>query len=205
MITGTVPFSGRTPYDQQAAVLVNKPTPIHEHLDSFVPELQWVMSKALTKEPGRRYQTATDLLIDFQMLYETLQSTESEQSDSTDLVLGPNGNPPVARGTASKRWWSKKLSVHSQRSFCWFSWNTCGSNALTGPGRRLTRAFGLLGPPPVIESIVPNRPIDVIGNQPIKVYGRYFQGRLTQVGFPNGGSGELSGDQIQKQKGGPKG
>jgi len=203
MITGKVPFSGRTPYDQQAAVLVNEPTPIHQHLDDFLPELQWVMSKALTKEPERRYQTATDLLIDLQMLYERLQSTENAKSDSTNLVTGPNRKPPVARGTASERWWLKK----TQRTFAAIALLVLpgilvAAMLLTKPGRRLAGAFGLLGPPPVIESIVPNRPIDVIGNQPIKVYGRYFQDELTvKVGFPNGGSGELSGDQIQKEKG----
>lgn len=73
--------------------------------------------------------------------------------------------------------------------------------SLTGQGRRLGSLVGLSGPPPVIESIVPNHPIDIIGNQPIAVQGRDFQNGLKlKVGFPNGDSGELSGAQIQKRK-----
>jgi hypothetical protein len=73
---------------------------------------------------------------------------------------------------------------------------------LTGLGRRITLLLGFHGPPPVIESIAPDRPIDIIGDQPIEVRGRHFQdGLKIKVDFPNGGSNELSGSQIRKSEG----
>jgi serine/threonine protein kinase len=206
MITGKVPFAGGTPYDQQAAVLVAEPTPIHEHLDNYNLELEWILTKALTKDPGRRYQTATDFLIDLQMLYQRLQTgrtISNHTSDRADVATNPNDSSQV-RVISNDRRWSKR----SYRTFTvvallvLFGVLAAAGVFLTRPGRRLTGVLGLVGPPPVIESIVPNRPIDVIGNQPIEVRGRHFQdGLRLKVGFPNGGTGELSGAQIQKQEG----
>ena len=198
MITGKVPFSGGTPYDQQAAVLITEPTPIQQHLDKFVSELQWVLSKALTKEPSRRYQTATDFLIDLQMLSQKFQ-TEGPGNESANTIHALTDTS----GTPNERQW---LRIRSPTFVAIVLLILLGMLAaavfLTSPGRRLAGRLGLLGPPPVIESIVPNRPIDIIGNQPIEVHGRYFQdGLKVKVGFPNGGSNELSGAQIQKQEG----
>jgi len=195
MITGKVPFSGGTPYDQQAAVLVGEPTPINQHLDKFVPELQWVLSKALTKEPGRRYQTATDFLIDLQMLHQRLkdEDVDDKKSDVTDAAS--SRVPVIAdnRPLWKRRWTLTAIVLLGL---------VAALAAVMISTRAGQRLIGLIGPPPVIESIVPTRPIDVIGNQPIELRGRNFEdGLKLKVGFPNGGSGELSGAQIQKQEG----
>ena len=202
MITGKAPFPGGTPYDQQAAVLVNEPTPIHEHLDKFVPELQWVISKALAKEPARRYQTATDFLIDLDLLQQRLQQEGHQNSRSTFITHGPNDKSSLVSETANKKRLKNFRPILAALALLLLVGMLSAAIFLTRPGRRLAARLGLLGPPPVIESIVPNRPIDVIGNQPIEVHGRYFQdGLRIKVGFPNGGSGELSGQQIQKHEG----
>ncbi len=196
MITGKVPFSGGTPYDQQAAVLVGEPTPINQHLDKFVPELQWVLSKALTKEPGRRYQTATDFLIDLQMLHQRLQDEDVVHDKKSDVTDAASSRVTVIadnRPLWKRRWTLTAIVLLLLVAVL------AAAMISTRAGQRL---FGLIGPPPVIESIVPTRPIDVIGNQPIELRGRNFEdGLKLKVGFPNGGSGELSGAQIQKQEG----
>lgn len=202
MITGSVPFSGGTPYDQQAAVLVTEPTPIRQYLERLVPELQWVIGKALTKEPARRYQTSTDLLIDLQLLYQRLESEESapsEKSITNEITPADTGITSTLKG----RRWSTSRPRLAAIGLSALVFIFAAAALLTAPGRRLAGLLGLHGPPPVIESIVPNRPIDIIGNQPIEVRGNHFQNGLKlKVEFPNGGSNELSGAQIQKPEGG---
>ena len=204
MITGTVPFSGPTAYDQQAAVLVNDPTPIREHLETFVPELQWVMGKALTKDPDRRYQSATDLVIDLQLLNQMIQSEDVLQErpaekliEATDL----NSQNNIQHTAAIRPRKSSLLQVIG----IGITIVVCGISLilwLTGAGRRVAALAGLQGPAPMIEAIIPNRPIDSIGDQPIEVRGRNFQdGLKLKVEFSNGESAELSGSQIQKQLG----
>lgn len=196
MITGKVPFSGGTPYDQQAAVLVGEPTPINQYLDKFAPELQWVLSKALTKEPERRYQTATDFLIDLEMLHQRLQDEDVVDDKKSDVTDAASSRVTVIAD--NRPLWKRRWTLTAIVTLLLVA-VLAAAIISTRAGQRL---FGLIGPPPVIESIVPTRPIDVIGNQPIELRGRNFEdGLKLKVGFPNGGSGELSGAQIQKQEG----
>lgn len=210
MVTGNVPFAGDTPYDQQAAVLAAEPSPVGRYMDGAVPELQWVISKALMKEPGRRYQTATDLLVDLQLLDQTLENEEvtsaKHLSGKVETVLTP-ADVSLTTDTKDHRpaeHWLGRLNR------AWLVTITlltvlfliAAGAWLTGTGRRLAALLGLHGPPPVIGSIVPDRPIDIIGDQPIEVRGHYFQdGLKLKVKFPNGGSGELSGSQLRKSAG----
>lgn len=209
MITGKAPFAGGTPYDQQAAVLTTEPIPVGRYLDRAPPVLQWIISKVLTKEPGLRYQTATDLLIDLQLLEQGLENAEvkpaEEWSGTTETVTAPTGVKSITGGNGShptKHWWGGVRRAKLATGLLAFFFLIAVAVWLTGTGRRLGGLLGLSGPPPVIESIVPNRPVDIIGDQPIEVRGRYFQdGLKLKVEFPNGGSNELSGAQIQKQEG----
>lgn len=209
MITGEVPFAGSTPYDQQAAMLTTEPTPVELRLDRVAPGLQWVISKALTKEPGRRYQTATDLLIDLQRLDQSLKNEEVTPADNLSSATEPTTAPAETISSVSIKGLpsiehSRRISRRTKFAAIGLLTVVCLIAAvwLMGLGRRLAGLMGLSGPPPVIESIVPDRPIDIIGDQPIEVRGRHFQdGLKIKVEFPNGGSNELSGAQIQKQEG----
>lgn len=206
MITGSVPFPGGTPYDQQASVLVSEPTPLERHLDRVIPELQWVIGKALTKEQGRRYQTSTDLLIDLQLLAQILKSAENALSE----ISNPNDlTPTTTRITGTFK--GQTLRGHRRWRISYRRLVAIGLLAVVfilvvtvfprvrGWGVGM---LGLQGPPPQIESIVPNRPVDIIGNQPIEVHGNHFQdGLKMKVEFPNGESNELAGTQIQKVAG----
>lgn len=209
MITGKVPFAGDTPYDQQAAVLAAEPSPVGQYLDKVPPELQWVINKALTKEPGQRYQTATDLLVDLQLLNRTLENTELTPAEHK---LGKDMTAAVAVDAGATADGEVKGAGHWRRRFRRAKWAALGLVAvllltvaalwLPAPRRRLAGWLGLQGPPPAIDSIVPSQPVDIIGDQPIEVRGRYFQdGLKVKVGFPNGGTGELSGAQIRKSEG----
>lgn len=208
MITGRIPFTGETPYDQQAAVLAAEPTPVQHYLGRVIPELQWVISKALTKEPRRRYQTATDMLVDLQLLDRTLESVEfrraDDEPDKAKRAAAPTDADVTADGKIPKDDWWRRLSRSRLAALGLLMMLSLAVTVLwlTAPGRRLAGLLGLHGPPPVIESIVPSQPVDIIGDQPIEVRGHNFQDELKiKVEFPNGGSGELSGAQIRKSDG----
>lgn len=197
MVTGTLPFAGETPYDQQAAVLVSEPTPLEQHLARVCPELQWVITKALQKEPARRYQTATDLLVDLRLLNQSMAAESSLVEQRVNVNLGDKASRAHANSRGRQR--------REQKGVTWLAAGVILIflvGATVWWRTKLARLVGLHGPAPVIESIIPNRPIDIIGDQPIEVRGRDFQdGLKLKIGFPNGETGELSGAQIRKALG----
>lgn len=202
MVTGTLPFAGDTPYDQQAAVLVSEPTPLERHLARVSPELQWVISKALQKEPARRYQTATDLLIDLHLLSQRVANEGSLTKKQVSAISGKNTSAAVDVHHGP-RWWRGQYGATALTAGLLVVFLLIAASVwVTGKGPKLLGLLGFHGRPPLIESIVPNRPIDIIGDQPIEVRGRDFHdGLKLKVGFPNGETGELSGAQIRKAVG----
>ena len=87
MIAGLVPFRGRSSSDVLAAILVREPPPLARFEPHVPAELQRIISKALRKNPDERYQTAKDLLLDFQALCDELKShAKSGSIDPADLV-----------------------------------------------------------------------------------------------------------------------
>ena len=76
MATGRVPFSGQTPTETLNLVINGNPAPMTP-LNSKIPyEFERIVRKCLEKEPGRRYQSARDLLIDLKHLQRDSYSGE---------------------------------------------------------------------------------------------------------------------------------
>ena len=71
LVTGQLPFDGKTPTDVISHILQNEPQPISRDDAPF--ELERIITKALTKDREDRYQTAKDLLIDLKRLKEQLK------------------------------------------------------------------------------------------------------------------------------------
>ncbi|HXU38860.1 MAG TPA: protein kinase [Blastocatellia bacterium] len=65
MITGRLPFKGKTSVDVMHSVMHDEPTPLGE---SAPPRLQQIVSKALAKNPTARYQSSEVLLEDLRAL-----------------------------------------------------------------------------------------------------------------------------------------
>lgn len=62
MLTGTWPFQGKTAFEARHAVLYDEPAPMTEKRGSPIPaKLEAIVSRALEKEPARRYQRMEDL------------------------------------------------------------------------------------------------------------------------------------------------
>jgi serine/threonine protein kinase/TolB-like protein len=68
MVTGRVAFLGETPAETISLILQKEPAPLARYAHDVPAELERIITKALTKDRGERYQTAKDLLIDLRNL-----------------------------------------------------------------------------------------------------------------------------------------
>ena len=92
MLTGTSPFAGETDSDSVAAILTRDPGP----LDSDIPhELQRYARRALEKDPGDRYQTVKDFLLDVRDLKREIEFSE-------DLVRSGRSSVQRSHGGTGK-------------------------------------------------------------------------------------------------------
>ena len=73
MVAGTMPFKGPTTSHTIVQILEKDPAPLTQSTQGNVPEeLSRIVSKALAKNTGERYQTAKDMLIDLRSLKKRL-------------------------------------------------------------------------------------------------------------------------------------
>ena len=81
MTTGCAPFTGKTPREVMTAILTTEPQPLRNYIARAPGELQHVVSKALRKNPGERYQNANEMLEAVKALHHRLEFTaELERS-----------------------------------------------------------------------------------------------------------------------------
>jgi serine/threonine protein kinase len=62
MAAGHAPFSGDIPRNVMTAILATEPPPLSSHMQQIPDDLQQIASKALQKDPARRYQNASEML-----------------------------------------------------------------------------------------------------------------------------------------------
>jgi serine/threonine protein kinase/tetratricopeptide (TPR) repeat protein len=72
LVTGERPFKGETWHHTMVAITDDEPPPIANEVEGAPPELQGIISKALTKRREHRYQTARELLNDLEALKDKL-------------------------------------------------------------------------------------------------------------------------------------
>src|SRR6185295_19211606 len=98
MITGRMPFEGPTPSHVIVSILEKDPPLLTRYLTDAPEALEWIVTKALTKNPEERYQTAREMLTDLRRLKQRLDaSAEIERSIAPDTSAGG----PVATGGAA--------------------------------------------------------------------------------------------------------
>ena len=91
MVSGTTPFVGKTPPDVLSAILNEEPPPLARFSRDVPEALEWIVSKALTKDLEGRYQTATEFLTDLQRLKNRLGAeAEIERSSLPEFRLSRN-------------------------------------------------------------------------------------------------------------------
>src|SRR5579884_2255928 len=66
MLTGKVPFTGANAFTIMNDRLLNNPVPPREIDPSISPQLQEIIYRAIERDPGKRYQSARELVHDLQ-------------------------------------------------------------------------------------------------------------------------------------------
>ena len=81
MAAGSAPFTGNTPAEVITSILTKEPSPLSSYTVNAPGELQQIVTKALQKDPGRRYQTANEMLAVLKELRHKLEfAAELERS-----------------------------------------------------------------------------------------------------------------------------
>ena len=75
MVTGIPPFGSDSPHVIMAAVRHDDPRPVSELRPEALPELVWIIDKALRKDPDARYQDTNELLRDLRLVRQKLVTT----------------------------------------------------------------------------------------------------------------------------------
>nr|MDQ2937971.1 protein kinase [Acidobacteriota bacterium] len=89
MVSGSVPFEGPTPSHVVVSILEKDPPPLSRYLSDVPEALEWIVTKALTKDRDDRYQTAREMLTDLRRLKQRLDtSAEIERSVAPNIAGG---------------------------------------------------------------------------------------------------------------------
>jgi serine/threonine protein kinase/Tol biopolymer transport system component len=90
LMTGRLPFAGATPTDTILAIVDKEPPPLSAYAPAAPDALEWIVTKALTKEREDRYQTAREMLNDLRRLKQRLDvNAEMERSVAPPLSSAP--------------------------------------------------------------------------------------------------------------------
>jgi Tol biopolymer transport system component len=93
MLSGQLPFEGRSPASILSAILKDEPKALSEHRTDLPRDLVKLVHRCLAKDPGRRIQTATDVR----------NALEEVRRDLDSGELGP-GSPRFQRGSNPSLW-----------------------------------------------------------------------------------------------------
>jgi serine/threonine-protein kinase len=89
MCAGRLPFRGGATADILSAILENELPPIRRFMPEAPEELEWILEKALAKDPDERYQTAREFLNDLKRLKQRLEyETEEDKVSERDSIRG---------------------------------------------------------------------------------------------------------------------
>jgi len=91
MVAGHVPFTGETASDCIASILKTSPAPLTNVVQDAPEALEWIVTKALTKDKEERYQTAREFLTDLRRLKQRVERGEGSDSVSASALTGDSG------------------------------------------------------------------------------------------------------------------
>lgn len=84
MVSGRLPFAGSTTADVLVSILEREAAPLTGRLEAVPAELDAVVRKALTKDPGRRYSRVEDLGQDLRRIQHDLAFTATQRRRTQD-------------------------------------------------------------------------------------------------------------------------
>ncbi|HEY6187909.1 MAG TPA: protein kinase [Pyrinomonadaceae bacterium] len=91
MVAGRAPFGGETKNDIIVSLLNRDPLPLARFAPNAPPELQRIVTKALSKDKEERYQTVKDMLIDLRGLKRDLEFTTRLERSADPGFSGSGG------------------------------------------------------------------------------------------------------------------
>ncbi len=101
LVTGRAPFTAPTTTDLLVAILEREPPPIRSVARGLPLQLEWIIEKALEKDPNLRYQSIADLRVDLQRLKSALESGRLD--DRGERRCGAPAVDAVDRTRADRR------------------------------------------------------------------------------------------------------
>ena len=131
MATGHAPFAGETASEVIASILKVEPPPLARYSRDIPEALEWIVTKALTKDKDDRYQTAREMLTDLKRLKQRLDvEAEIDRSMSGDTFVGRSsihsaatplktptagsGEQPAARTMSSAEYIVSEIKRHKK-------------------------------------------------------------------------------------------
>ncbi|HEX8746494.1 MAG TPA: protein kinase [Pyrinomonadaceae bacterium] len=144
-VAGRPPFEGSTASDVITAILSKEPPPLARYARDAPESLDWIVTKALTKEREERYQTAKEVLVDLKRVRQRLEvEAELERSASPDsLHLSASGSRSGA-GAASMQPTLTSVETAPVATTQVSAARTNTSGALAGAGEMSRNRTGLL-------------------------------------------------------------
>ena len=98
MVAGRPPFTGPTDSHVRVSIIDQDPPPLSQQSVAVPRQLDRIVSKALAKDRGKRYQTITDLKLDLEQLRDELADVRDQ---SGHLIHTTAGRPTVDRITST--------------------------------------------------------------------------------------------------------
>ncbi|HXU36006.1 MAG TPA: protein kinase [Blastocatellia bacterium] len=110
MIAARPPFEGKTAGELIALIISKEPPPLARYSNDVPEALQWIVTKALTKDRDDRYQTARDMMVDLRRLKQELEFQaaraqviapdidDSRTTTRTQAVIDTDGQTPKKTG-----------------------------------------------------------------------------------------------------------
>jgi serine/threonine protein kinase/tetratricopeptide (TPR) repeat protein len=116
MVAGRAPFGGETKNDIIVSLLNRDPLPLARFAPNAPPELQRIVTKALSKDKEERYQTVKDMLIDLRGLKRDLEFTTRLERSADPGFSGSGGTRLSGHSTFDPVHYSRTDETQPTRS-----------------------------------------------------------------------------------------
>ncbi|HKC62487.1 MAG TPA: protein kinase [Pyrinomonadaceae bacterium] len=121
LVAGIMPFKGQTASDTIASILKTEQRPLSSLVAEVPAEMERIVSKALEKEAGDRYQTSKDLLVDLRHLKKRVdfeaeleRSREPESTAQNQQIAPDTRDVEPARPTSSVEYIVSHVKQHKR-------------------------------------------------------------------------------------------
>jgi hypothetical protein len=102
MLTGRAPFTGETPTDTLAAIIGKEQPPLARYTTDAPEALEWIVTKALTKDLDGRYQTAKEFLTDLKRLKQQMEFAAAASRSADVEAVGASARTTGAGSGAAR-------------------------------------------------------------------------------------------------------